>query len=55
MVLDQLIEEDYFHFDILTDPLDSRVIRVKAWSFDYSRVKIMDIDQNGTVFEREVV
>jgi hypothetical protein len=46
-------EGDYFHFDILgTDPLDKRVVRVKAWTFLYGFNKEVDIDENGTLFER---
>lgn len=45
-------DEDLFHFDIKgTDPLDKRVVIVSAFDFEYSKNKVVKINENGTVCE----
>jgi hypothetical protein len=50
--LEALRLEDFFHFDIEEDALDRRVARVKAWDFHFEELREVEIDENGTVFER---
>lgn len=45
-----VLAEDFFHVDILgTNPLDSRVAVVRLSSFDGTRTKEIEINENGTV------
>ena len=44
------MEDKYFHFDLLgTDVLDKRIVCIKAWNFDYTALKQVTVDENGTV------